>query len=133
MSADLPRVVIVQWTNDLGEDEVATTAVHGHADFGLAEWAEAFKAQNRNLLRKDRRRRRPVRVHRTGPGMTLTPIARTGVPMTTEQSRTREHVACVRAQAEVAAALEACDLILSRLKAVDRALPGLYHPSAGPT
>jgi hypothetical protein len=52
MSADLPRVVIVQWTNDLGEDEAATTAVHGHADFDLAEWAAAFKAQNRNLLRK---------------------------------------------------------------------------------
>jgi hypothetical protein len=49
--------------------------------------------------------------------------------MTTEQSRTREHVACVRAQAEMVAALEACDLIISRLKAVDRAFEGLYHPS----
>jgi hypothetical protein len=52
MSTDLPRVAIVEWTNDLGEDEAATTAVHGHADFSLAEWAEAFKAQNRNLLRR---------------------------------------------------------------------------------
>jgi hypothetical protein len=49
--------------------------------------------------------------------------------MTTEQSRTREHVACVRAQAEVAAALEACDLILSRLKAVDQAFYGMTAPS----
>jgi hypothetical protein len=48
--------------------------------------------------------------------------------MTTEQSRTREHVACVRAQAEVAAALEACDLIISRLKSVDRAFYGLRRP-----
>jgi hypothetical protein len=52
MSTDLPRVAIVEWTNELGEDVVATTAVHGHADFSLAEWAEAFKAQNRNLLRR---------------------------------------------------------------------------------
>jgi hypothetical protein len=49
--------------------------------------------------------------------------------MTTEQSRTREHVACVRAQAEVAAALEACDLILSRLRAVDQAFYGLRYPA----
>jgi hypothetical protein len=62
--------------------------------------------------------------------MTLTLIARTGVPMTTEQSRTREHVACVRGQAEVVAALEACDLILSRLKAVDRAFYGDTRPAA---
>jgi hypothetical protein len=48
--------------------------------------------------------------------------------MTTEQSRTREHVACVRGQAEVTAALEACDLILSRLRAVDRAFYGLRPP-----
>jgi hypothetical protein len=48
--------------------------------------------------------------------------------MSTEQNRTREHVACVRGQAEVAAALEACDLILSRLKAVDQAFYGLGGP-----
>jgi hypothetical protein len=52
MSTDLPRVSIVEWTNHLGEDEVVTTAVHGHADFSLAEWAEAFKKQNRDLLRR---------------------------------------------------------------------------------
>jgi hypothetical protein len=52
--------------------------------------------------------------------------------MTTEQSRTREHVACVRAQAEVTAAAEACDLILSRLKAVDQAFYGLRRPDCRP-
>jgi hypothetical protein len=49
--------------------------------------------------------------------------------MTTEQNRTREHVACVRGQAEVAAALEAADLIISRLKATEQAFTGLHRPS----
>jgi hypothetical protein len=51
--------------------------------------------------------------------------------MTTEQNRTREHVACVRGQAEVAAALEACDLIISRLRAVDQAFHGMVRPGWG--
>jgi hypothetical protein len=49
--------------------------------------------------------------------------------MTTEQNRTREHVACVVSQAEVAAALEACDLILSRLKSATRAFAGIAPPT----
>jgi hypothetical protein len=52
MSADLPRVVVVQWTDAQGEENELVTAVHGHADFVLAEWAEAFKAQHRNTLRQ---------------------------------------------------------------------------------
>jgi hypothetical protein len=45
--------------------------------------------------------------------------------MSTDRDRNREHVACVRGQAEVAAALEAADLILSRLKAVELGFYGL--------
>jgi hypothetical protein len=52
MSADLPREVLVLWGNERDEDEEAVVLVYGHADFTLAEWAEAFKAQNRNLLRR---------------------------------------------------------------------------------
>lgn len=49
--------------------------------------------------------------------------------MHTEQNRTREHVACARGQAEAAAAIEACDLILSRLKHINDADHGYYQPT----
>jgi hypothetical protein len=54
MSADLPRDVIMQWTNDQGLDEEAIVPVYGHSDFDLAQWAAAFKAQHADTIKDAR-------------------------------------------------------------------------------